>query len=65
MVHRIEVIIKDLTSQLKGLVPSFQLHSLTLDESTAPHICTEQILILVRGIYKTFKSPKNRCLYNR
>ena len=50
----IEAIGKDLTSQLKGLVPSFQLFSLALDQSTDIDD-TAQLLIFVRGISENFE----------
>ena len=49
LARRIETIGENLTSQLKGLVPSFQLFSLALDESTDVDD-TAQLLICVRGI---------------
>ena len=52
--RRIKAIGKDLTSQLKGLVPSFQLFSLALDESTDIDD-TAQLLIFVRGISENFE----------
>ena len=55
--RRIEAIGKDLTSQLKGLVPSFQLFSLALDESTDIDD-TAQLLIFVRGISENFEITK-------
>ena len=52
--RRIEVIGKDLTSQLKRRVPSFQLFSLALDESTDIGD-TAQLLIFVRAISDNFE----------
>ena len=52
--RHIEAIGKDLTSQLKELVPSFQLFSLALDESTDIDD-TAQLLIFVRGISENFE----------
>ena len=52
--RRIKAIGEDLTSQLKGLVPSFQLFSLVLDES-ADIDDTAQLLIFVRGISENFE----------
>ena len=52
--RRITAIGKDVTSQLKGLVPSFQLFSLALDESTDIDD-TAQLLIFVRGISENFE----------
>ena len=54
VVRRIEAIGEDLTSQLKGRVPSFQLFSLALDESTDIDD-TAQLLIFVRGISENFE----------
>ena len=54
MARRIKAIGEDLTSQLKGLVPSFQLFSLALDESTGIDD-TAQLLIFVRGISENFE----------
>ena len=50
----IKAIGEDLTSQLKGLVPSFQLFSLALDESTDIDD-TAQLLIFVQGISENFE----------
>ena len=55
--RRIKAIGEDLTSQLKGLVPSFQLFSLALDESTDIDD-TAQLLIFVRGISENFEITK-------
>ena len=52
--RRIKAIGEDLTSQLKGLVPSFQLFSPALDESTDIDD-TAQLLIFVRGISENFE----------
>ena len=52
--RRIKAIGEDLTSQLKELVPSFQLFSLALDESTDIDD-TAQLLIFVRGITENFE----------
>ena len=52
--RRIEAIGEDLTSQLKGHIPSFQLFSLALDESTDIDD-TAQLLIFVRGISENFE----------
>ena len=52
--RRIEAIGKDLTSQLKELVPSFQLFSLALDESTDIDD-DAQLPIFVRGISENFE----------
>ena len=52
--RRIKAIGEDLTSQLKGLVPSFQLFSLALDESTDIDD-TAQLLIFVRVISENFE----------
>ena len=52
--RRIKTIGEDLTSQLKGLVPSFQLFSLALDESTDIDD-TAQLLIFVQGISENFE----------
>ena len=52
--RRIKAIGEDLTSQLKGLVPLFQLFSLALDESTDIDN-TAQLLIFVRGISENFE----------
>ena len=52
--RRIEAIGEDLTSQLKGLVPSFHLFSLALDES-ADIDNTAQLLIFVPGISENFE----------
>ena len=54
MARRIKAIGEDLTSQLKGLVPSFQLFSLALDKSTDIDD-TAQLLIFVRGISENFE----------
>ena len=54
LARRIETIGENLTSQLKGLVPSFQLFSLALDESTDVDD-TAQLLIFVRGISENFE----------
>ena len=54
MACRIKAISEDLTSQLKGLVSSFQLFSLALDES-ADIDNTAQLLIFVRGITRNFE----------
>ena len=54
LARRIKAISEDLTSQLKGLVSSFQLFSLALDESTDIDD-TAQLLIFVRGISKNFE----------
>ena len=54
LAHRIETIGENLTSQLKGLVPSFQLFSLALDESTDVDD-TAQLLIFVWGISENFE----------
>ena len=48
---------EDLTSQLKGLVPSFQLFSLALDESTDIDD-TAQLLIFVQGISENIDITK-------
>ena len=52
--RRIEAIDEDLTAQLKKRVPSFQLFSLALDESTDIDD-TAQLLIFVRGISENFE----------
>ena len=52
--RRIEAVGKDLTSQLKRLVPSFPLFSLALDESTDIDD-TAQLLNFVRGISENFE----------
>ena len=52
--RRIKSLGEDLTLQLKGLVPSFQLFSLALDESTDIDD-TAQLLIFVRGISENFE----------
>ena len=52
--RRIKAIGEDLVSQLKGLVPSFQLFSLALDESTDIDD-SAQLLIFVRGISEIFE----------
>ena len=52
--RRIKAIGEDLTSQLKGLVPLFQLFSLALDESTDIDD-TAQLLIFVRCISENFE----------
>ena len=52
--RRIEAIGEDQTSPLKGLVPSFQLFSLALDESTDIDD-TAQLLIFVRCITENFE----------
>ena len=52
--RRIKAVGEDLTSQLKGLVPSFQLFSLALDESTDIDD-TAQLLIFVRDISENFE----------
>ena len=54
MVRRIIAIGEDLTSPLKELVPSFQLFSLALDESTDIDD-TAQLLIFVGGITENFE----------
>ena len=54
LARRIETIGENLTSQLKGLVPSFQLFSLALDESTDVDD-TAQLLIFVQGISENFE----------
>ena len=54
LARRNETIGENLTSQLKGLVPSFQLFSLALDESTDVDD-TAQLLIFVRGISENFE----------
>ena len=54
LARRIETLGENLTSQLKGLVPSFQLFSLALDESTDVDD-TAQLLIFVRGISENFE----------
>ncbi|XP_025090933.1 general transcription factor II-I repeat domain-containing protein 2-like [Pomacea canaliculata] len=53
-VSHIEAIGEDLTSQLKRRLPSFQLFSLALDESTDIDD-TAQLLIFVRGISENFE----------
>ena len=45
---------EDLTSQLKGLVPSFQLFSLAFDRTTDIDD-TAQLLIFVEGISENFE----------
>ena len=62
--RRIKALGEDLTSQLKKLVPSFQLFSLALDESTDIDDA-EQLLVFVGGISETLKSPKNYCLWSQ
>ena len=57
--RRIEAIGEDLTSQLKGLVPSFQLFSLALDESTDIDD-TAQLLIFVQGISEKKQEKKKQ-----
>ena len=52
--RHIKAIGEDLTSQLKRLVPSFQLFSLALDESTDIDD-TAQLLVFVRGISENFE----------
>ena len=52
--RRIEAIGEDQTSPLKGFVPSFQLFSLALDESTDIDD-SAQLLIFVRGISENFE----------
>ena len=52
--RRIKAIGEDLTSPLKGLVPSFQMFSLALDEST-DIVDTAQLLIFVRSISENFE----------
>ena len=52
--RRIKAIGENLTSQLKGLVPSFKLFSVALDESTDIND-TAQLLIFVRGISENFE----------
>ena len=52
--RRIKAIGEDLVSQLKGLVPSFELFSLALDESTDIDD-SAQLLIFVRGISEIFE----------
>ena len=54
MACRIEAISKDLTSQLKELVPLFQLFLLALDESTDIDD-TAQLLIFVQSISENFE----------
>ena len=54
LARRNETIGENLTSQLKGLVPSFQLFSPALDESTDVDD-TAQLLIFVRGISENFE----------
>ena len=54
LARRNETIGENLTSQLKGLVPSFQLFSLALDESTDVDD-TAQLLIFVRRISENFE----------
>lgn len=54
--RRIEAIGEDLTSQLKGRVPSFQLFSLALNERTDIDD-TAQLLIFVRGISLQLGAP--------
>ena len=54
VVRSIKAVGEDLTSQLKGLIPSFQLFSLALDESTNIDD-TAQLLIFVRGISENFE----------
>ena len=55
--RRIKAIGEDLTSQLKELVPSFQLFSLAFDESTDIDD-TAQLFIFVRGILENFEITK-------
>ena len=55
--RRIKAIGEDLTSQLKGLVPSFQLFSLALDESTDIDD-TAQLPTFVRDISENFEITK-------
>ena len=64
LARRMKAIGEDLTSQLKGLVPSFQMFSWALDEST-DIADTVQLLNLVRGIPQTLRSPKNCSLWNQ
>ena len=61
--RRIKAIGEDLTSQLKGLVPSFQLFSPALDELTSMilHSCSS----MYEAFQKTLKLPKNCCLWNQ
>ena len=62
--RHIKAIAEDLISQLKELVPSFQLFSLALDESTdidEQRSCSS----LYEAFQKTLKSPKNSCLWNQ
>ena len=54
MTRRIVAIAKDLTVELKRSVASFQLFSLTLDESTDTDD-TAHLLIFVRGISENFE----------
>ena len=54
VVHRIEAIGEDLKSLLKRCIPTFQLFSLALDESTDIND-TAQLLIFVRGISENFE----------
>ena len=60
--HRI-VISKYLTSQLKDIVPLFEIYSIALDESTDIDD-TAQLLIFVEAYQKILKLPKNCCLWN-
>lgn len=52
--RRIEVMSKQLTSKLKGRVPSVQIFSLALNESTDIDD-TAQLLIFVRSISENFE----------
>ena len=54
MARSIKAIDEDQTSQLKELIPSFQLFSLALDESTDIDD-TARLLIFVRGISENFE----------
>jgi len=54
VVRRIEAIGEDLTSQLKGCIPTFQLFSMAFDERTDIND-TAQLLIFVRGISENFE----------